>query len=289
MENTVSIEAIADCIRTRRPDLTVEISNVTKNKQTFQGLVLKSPSVNIAPNIYVESYIEHFHDVESIASAILNTYEEHKCLNNFNASDILNKDFILSHVVPVMQQESDETLIKFPNVSERFPGAEAYLAIVSDVDADASFSIKLNPQILASAGVSIEDDNLFERAIDNIRNTVEIKSMFETLKQMIALPDGCDEPSPFPENMYVASNKSKVKGASVILCEDVLYDFAKEHNLLESGFNILPSSTSEVLFVFGDNLDIDSLSAMVRSVNDTELDPVDILSNQAWLYSPSKN
>lgn len=287
MRNSITIQSIAEAIRTKRPDLTVEISNTIKNRQTLQGLTIKSPSVNIAPNIYVDAYIEKFHDIDSIASAILNTYEEHKCLNNFNVSDILSKDFILEHITLVMQQESDEPLIKLPNVSERFPGAEAYLAIAG-TEAEGSFSIKLNPQILASAGVSIEDDNLFERVIDNIRASVEIKSMFETLKQMIALPDGCDEPSPFPENMYVATNKSKMKGASVILCEDVLYDFAKEHNLLDKGFFIIPSSTSEVLFVFGDNLDIDSLSDMVRSVNDTELDPVDILSNQAWHYVPSK-
>ena len=287
MRNSITIQSIAEAIRTKRPDLTVEISNTIKNRQTLQGLTIKSPSVNIAPNIYVDAYIEKFHDIDSIASAILNTYEEHKCLNNFNVSDILSKDFILEHITLVMQQESDEPLIKLPNVSERFPGAEAYLAIVG-TEAEGSFSIKLNPQILASAGLNIEEDNLFERAIDNIRKTVEIKSMFETLKQMVALPDGCDEPSPFPENMYVATNKSKMKGASVILCEDVLYDFAKEHNLLDKGFFIIPSSTSEVLFVFGDNLDIDSLSDMVRSVNDTELDPVDILSNQAWHYVPSK-
>lgn len=288
MRNSITIQSIAEAIRTKRPDLTVEISNTIKNRQTLQGLTIKSPSVNIAPNIYVDAYIEKFHDIDSIASAILNTYEEHKCLNNFNVSDILSKDFILEHITLVMQQESDEPLIKLPNVSERFPGAEAYLAIAG-TEAEGSFSIKLNPQILASAGLNIEEDNLFERAIDNIRRSVEIKSMFETLKQMVALPDGCDEPSPFPENMYVATNKSKMKGASVILCEDVLYDFAKEHNLLDKGFYLLPSSTSEVLFVFGDNLDIDSLSDMVRSVNDTELDPVDILSNQAWFYSPSKN
>ncbi|MBQ7148206.1 MAG: hypothetical protein IJR96_05585, partial [Pseudobutyrivibrio sp.] len=167
-------------------------------------------------------------------------------------------------------------------------GAEAYLAIAG-TETDGAFSIKLNPQILASAGLNIEEDNLFERAIENIRRSVEIKSMFETLKQMVALPDGCDEPLPFPENMYVVSNKSKVKGASVILCEDVLYNFAKEHNLLDKGFYLIGSSVHECLFVFGDNLDIDSLSDMIRSVNETQLDPIDILTNQAWFYSPSKN
>jgi len=288
MRNSITIQSIAEAIRTKRPDLTVEISNTIKNRQTLQGLTIKSPSVNIAPNIYVDAYIEKFHDIDSIASAILNTYEEHKCLNNFNVSDILSKDFILEHITLVMQQESDEPLIKLPNVSERFPGAEAYLAIAG-TEAEGSFSIKLNPQILASAGLNIEEDNLFERAIDNIRRSVEIKSMFETLKQMVALPDGCDEPSPFPENMYVVSNKSKVKGASVILCEDVLYNFAKEHNLLDKGYHIIGSSVHECLFVFGDNLDIDSLSDMIRSVNETQLEPIDILTNQAWFYSPSKS
>ena len=288
MRNSITIQSIAEAIRTKRPDLTVEISNTIKNRQTLQGLTIKSPSVNIAPNIYVDAYIEKFDDIDSIASAILNTYEEHKCLNNFNVSDILNRDFILEHITLVMQQESDEPLIKLPNVSERFPGAEAYLAIAG-TETDGAFSIKLNPQILASAGLDIKENNLFERAIENIRASVEIKSMFETLKQMIDLPDGCDEPSPFPENMYVATNKSKVKGASVILCEDVLYNFAKEHNLLDKGYHIIGSSVHECLFVFGDNLDIDSLSDMIRSVNETQLDPIDILTNQAWFYSPSKN
>ena len=279
----ISVESIADCIRTKRPDLSVEINEVVKNKQTFQGLTIKSQSASVAPNIYVEGYLEKFSDVDSIADAILNTYEEHKCFDGFNVANILNKDFILSHVIPVMQQESDEPLIKLPNVSERFKGAEAYLAIVSDTDNNASYSIKLNPQILASANISIESDRLFEHAIENLKNKVVITSMFETLKQMTGLPDDMLEPYDAPINMYVCSLSSKYKGASAILCDDALTDFAKEHNI-KDGFFILPSSVFETIFVWGDNIDIDSLSDMVVSVNENEVAPEDRLSDTAWFY-----
>lgn len=279
----ISVESIADCIRTKRPDLSVEINEVVKNKQTFQGLTIKSQSMNVAPNIYVEGYLEKFTTVDDIAEAILNTYEEHKCFDGFNVADILNKDFILSHVIPVMQQESDEPLIKLPNVSERFKGAEAYLAIVSDADDNASYSVKLNPQILASADINIDSDRLFEHAIENLKSKVVIKSMFETLKQMTGLPDEMLEPYDAPINMYVCSLGSKYKGASAILCDDALTDFAKEHNI-KDGFFILPSSVFETIFVWGDNIDIDSLSDMVVSVNENEVAPEDRLSDTAWFY-----
>lgn len=282
MENKITIQEIAEAIKTKRPDLEVTINEVIKNKQHLQGLTIKSPSVNIAPNIYVDSYIEHFHDVDSIATAILNTYEEHKCLDGFNPSDLLNKDFILSHVIPVMQQQSDEPLIKMPDVSEKYQGAEAYLAVVSDAKDNASFSIKLNPQILASANISIEDDKLFEHALENLKEQVVISSMFDTLKEMTGITC-CDEPMPFPDNMYVITTKSKCKGASAILCDDILMDFAKTHGI-KGGFWLIPSSIHEALIVFGDNLDKDTLTQMVCEVNATQLQPVDILSNQAWYY-----
>lgn len=286
MENTVSIEAIVSALRTKRPDLEISTNETIKNKQKLQGITIKSPSARIAPNIYVENYISHFHDVDSIADAILNTYEEHKCFDGFNVSDILNKDFILSHVTVIMQQESDEPLIKLPNISNRYPGSEAYLAVVSQADAENTFSIKLTPQILQSANLSIEDDHLFEHALSNLKEQVVIASMFETLKQMTGLPDDCEMPLPFDDSMFVITNKSKTKGAASILCDDILKDFAKEHHV--DSFWLIPSSVHECLIVLDNqNFNIDCLSQMVTSVNQTEVDKEDWLSSEAWLYTVS--
>lgn len=284
MENTVSIESIVSALRTKRPDLEISTNETIKNKQKLQGITIKSPSARIAPNIYVENYISHFHDVDSIADAILNTYEEHKCFDGFNVSDILNKDFILSNVTVIMQQESDENLIKLPNISSRYPGSEAYLAVVSQADAENTFSIKLTPQILQSANLSIEDDHLFEHALSNLKEQVVIASMFETLKQMTGLPDDCEMPLPFDDSMFVITNKSKTKGAASILCDDILKDFAKEHHV--DSFWLIPSSVHECLIVLDNqNFNIDCLSQMVTSVNQTEVDKEDWLSSEAWLYT----
>ena len=286
MENTVSIESIVSALRTMRPDLEISTNETIKNKQKLQGITIKSPSARIAPNIYVENYISHFHDVDSIADAILNTYEEHKCFDGFNVSDILNKDFILSNVTVIMQQESDENLIKLPNISSRYPGSEAYLAVVSQADAENTFSIKLTPQILQSANLSIEDDHLFEHALSNLKEQVVIASMFETLKQMTGLPDDCEMPLPFDDSMFVITNKSKTKGAASILCDDILKDFAKEHHV--DSFWLIPSSVHECLIVLDNqNFNIDCLSQMVTSVNQTEVDKEDWLSSEAWLYTVS--
>ena len=286
MENTVSIESIVSALRTMRPDLEISTNETIKNKQKLQGITIKSPSARIAPNIYVENYISHFHDVDSIADAILNTYEEHKCFDGFNVSDILNKDFILSNVTVIMQQESDENLIKLPNIRSRYPGSEAYLAVVSQADAENTFSIKLTPQILQSANLSIEDDHLFEHALSNLKEQVVIASMFETLKQMTGLPDDCEMPLPFDDSMFVITNKSKTKGAASILCDDILKDFAKEHHV--DSFWLIPSSVHECLIVLDNqNFNIDCLSQMVTSVNQTEVDKEDWLSSEAWLYTVS--
>ena len=75
MENIISIEAIANEIRARRPDLEVSVNEVVKNKQTLQGLTIKSAEAQIAPNIYVQQYIEEFQDLGTICDSILNTYE----------------------------------------------------------------------------------------------------------------------------------------------------------------------------------------------------------------------
>lgn len=284
MENIISIEAIANEIRARRPDLEVSVNEVVKNKQTLQGLTIKSAEAQIAPNIYVQQYIEEFQDLGTICDSILNTYEEHKCFDGFNVSDILNKDYICDHVYPLLQQASDEPLIKMP-IPEAFHGAEAYLAIVSHTDGENTFSIKLTPQILASANVDIEADHLFERALANLKEQVVITSLYETIKQLTGMPDDCDMPFPFDEQLYVITNKSKTKGASAILCDDILRDFAKEHNI-EDGFFLIPSSISECLIVLDNHeMNIDVLSEMVQSVNENEVAKEDWLASEAWYYS----
>lgn len=86
-----------------------------------------------------------------------------------------------------------------------------------------------------------------------------------------------------PESpLYVMTNRTGINGASVILYDGVLRDFAET---LGSDLVILPSSIHETLAIpYEEHLNAAELENMVRSINRTEVPPEDILSNSVYRY-----
>ena len=82
-------------------------------------------------------------------------------------------------------------------------------------------------------------------------------------------------------DMYVISNTTKANGASVIVYSDALQQVAEN---LGSDLYILPSSIHEVLALPVGNKDVDSLEEMVRCVNQTEVSPTEVLSDNVYKY-----
>ena len=82
--------------------------------------------------------------------------------------------------------------------------------------------------------------------------------------------------------MYVLTNKQKMNGASCILYEHILNDFANQKN---KDIYILPSSVHEVILVpVAEDIDRTELSRMVRDVNRNELEEGDVLSDRVYYY-----
>ena len=90
-----------------------------------------------------------------------------------------------------------------------------------------------------------------------------------------------DENEPEPP-MYVLSNSRMINGASAMLYPDMLKKLSEK---LDSNLYIIPSSVHEVI-VFSDNMadDKKSLKDMIYSVNRTQMDPQDILSDSLYFY-----
>ena len=83
--------------------------------------------------------------------------------------------------------------------------------------------------------------------------------------------------------MYVLTNESSLNGASCILYEDVLYDFAHE---IDNDLYILPSSIHEVILL--PKLSIyekKELVNMVREVNTEGVDADEVLSDNVYEYN----
>lgn len=112
--------------------------------------------------------------------------------------------------------------------------------------------------------------------------------MSEVVNGYIELPATAGFPEMFPP-MYVITNKQNLYGAVCILYPDVLKDVAQK---LDSDFYVLPSSVHETIAVPAENLDINhasSLKAMVREVNQSELTPEEVLSDNVYYYCRKKH
>ena len=82
--------------------------------------------------------------------------------------------------------------------------------------------------------------------------------------------------------MYVLSNSRMVNGAAVMLYPDILHNLSE---VLKSDLYIIPSSVHEVI-VFARNMagDEKSLKEMIHTVNMTQLEPQDVLSDSLYFY-----
>lgn len=82
--------------------------------------------------------------------------------------------------------------------------------------------------------------------------------------------------------MYVISNSDKMKGASAILNEKALKEFAQKKGVAR--LYVLPSSVHEMIII-PDNgeFDLSVLSEIVSEVNNTEVKPEEQLPSRAYL------
>lgn len=89
-----------------------------------------------------------------------------------------------------------------------------------------------------------------------------------------------------PEDMYVLTNKSKNRGAAVILYEGVLSNVADRMRV--DVLYIIPSSIHEVIVLSGlkcsEKRVCTELEEMIRSINETEVSHEEILGNRPLIY-----
>ena len=142
---------------------------------------------------------------------------------------------------------------------------------------------------LESLGISKEE--LFNVATNNTRNMKILKrDIAEVIMSMEknrgAVVDNQPDFHSAYDKIYVMTNKDMVFGAVTMIFDDVLDEFIMEKY---SGVYIIPSSIHEVLLVpdLG-NMDRDNLNSMIREVNLTSLLEQEILSFNAYYYSPKE-
>ena len=103
------------------------------------------------------------------------------------------------------------------------------------------------------------------------------------MAKMFADMIGCDElPDTDEAKMIIVTNKEKVNGAVAICDKELLSNIAREHN---SNLVILPSSIHECIIHIDNNPDMEMYSNMVREINETQVEPEEVLSDHAYFFN----
>ena len=123
-------------------------------------------------------------------------------------------------------------------------------------------------------------EQIYRRSVKNLLPSCVIIPFNEMLGEIGLLP-----PEEITENIPVlyVSNKTRSNGAAAILCRDVKKKIAE---ILGDPFIVIPSSVHEVLCLACTDQNAESiisLSDMIRETNEAVVDPLDQLSNCAWL------
>lgn len=82
-------------------------------------------------------------------------------------------------------------------------------------------------------------------------------------------------------NMYVMSNTMKLNGAVCMTYPNAVRDFAVEQNC---DVFIIPSSVHEVILIPDIQCSLGTINDLIKEVNRRQLDPVEVLSDHAYVY-----
>ncbi len=277
-------------------DYTYSVMNVNKNNGLkLTGLSVRKAGCSISPTFYLEDYYKQYREGTSLSDIIANLV---KGFELYSVEDEPDLDFLNDYdrisgkvMFKVVNYERNEEFLKTVPF-KRFIDLAIVFYIRIDTGAFSTGSVVITNEMLKRWNTDAE--RLYEDAYTNTREKLGIRLenieavLDEFMKKSGISEDEYDRLMPdrtceYSIPMYVLSNDSRYFGASCMLYDEVLDDFSHK---MGSDLFILPSSVHELIIIPDINHeDPDHLIDIVRDVNVTQLEPVEILSDNIYRYS----
>lgn len=226
----------------------------------------------ICPTLYGQT-IEDMDESELLEFA---TYAMNK-IPELDLAVLKDRDYILEHSVSCIRHETeDKNAVKW----QVYGDLEEYIRLYLGHDEDGNVeSVIISDKLIDYAGIT--RDELRVHARRNLRENVQIQDMRDVLIQLMDLPGEALGSYGTEDMLYVASNKDRLNGASVMLLEDVLQEFCIKHGF--ESIYIIPSSLHEVLLVSTD-MPIMEINKMITEVNETQVTEWERLSDHVYTF-----
>lgn len=267
----------------------VTLKHVTKNNGVeLDGLVIKEEGNNIAPNIYLEGYYADYlkhGDEERALADIAKAYKNVRIPESIDADKLTDRDYVLdnAYLTVVNYEKNYKELKDVPH--KRVNDLALTVRCMVEQHNEGISSYRINNANLAM--LDITPAQLFERAQEN---TLELfpptlRSTIDVIEELSGAPLP-EEMHEMPE-IYVLSNTYSTNGATYMAYPDIIKEKLQEVGVTNA--YILPSSVHEVIIIPDDGCgDKDVYNDMVKTINRTELDAKDILSDNVYYISENE-
>ena len=271
---------------------TVHISTFTKNNGVLlDGLIICENNSRISPNLYLNDFYDLLASgktKEQILEDILSQYESAKNLPNFDPDIFTDFSAVKEKIIfRLINKNTNAALLEdIPYIP--FLDLAIVFSIMVNIRGNHFGTVLIHNHLLSEWSITIEE--LFKIAKDNTYQTLkpDCLPLEDLIEDMIPLKERdlfSDLKPAFP--MYVVSNTRRFHGAGVICYPEYLKELSER---LETDLYVIPSSIHEVLVIpMNEEIDLETLSDMVRQVNATEVAPEEVLANHAYYFLRAKN
>lgn len=274
-------EKIAYQISILHPETDVSVHKVLKNNDVcLHGLMIRKEGSNISPTIYLDEYYDWYldsQDLEPIVRDICTRYEDSKLGDSFDVSFYTDYEKVRDRIAyKLVNYDHNRNLLK-DTPHRRYLDLATIFYVLLDSNSEVAATILIKNKHLKMWGV--DDDEIYEQARRNTERLLPLKinDMKDLLRDLFI--DNEDT----GQSLFVVTNEMKMNGASCLLYEGML---EKAAEMLGRDFYVLPSSVHEtILLPAEDNMNMASLSEMVRTVNATQVKADEVLSDHAYFYS----
>ena len=282
-------DSLLEKIKEVNPDDEVVITNVKKNNGIeLRGLCVRKSGESISPTIYLQNYYNEDTseaDIDEIAEKIQRVIESSRIeRQQFDGIDkLLDFGEVADKIFyTVVNRDKNSNLLKEIPYREILDLAIVYKIHINMIDGSTG-SIQVKNEFLRMWG--IQEEALYQLAMKNTEKIFGtcLRNMNELLLEMCKgkVPDYLLPALEEDNLMYVSTNQEKNYGASVIFVDK---NFRKSVQEKLGDFVIIPSSIHETIIIpFADSMDVNELRRMVSQVNDSELNPTDVLSNNVYI------
>ena len=277
---------VKECIsRKRGEEVRIYISEIIQNNGIhMDSICLLSAGENVSPAFGLESFYQMVcqgSSVEEVSDEIIRCYEyyrrEEELDTGFFTEYNRSGDRIVCRLIHF--QKNQELLSRIPHI-QCMDLAIVYYYLM-DQELLSGGTILIHNVHLKKWGVSTVE--LHDRALRNTMRLLpfEFTSMKEMICQLAGLhisADTDDDMCP----MYVLTNKMKSYGAVYMIYGEVLEQIYEK---LGEDYYVLPGSVHEcILLPVSVDMDERQLQRMVHEINETQVEPEEILSDSVYRY-----